>query len=142
LAFDDIDLKILDILQRDSRMPFTEIGKRLGIADSTVHIRVKRMLKDGIIEKFSITIHHEALGKVESILMVDVAPGCFEEIVPVLIKDRCITEILELHGEFVASLKISANSFAELRNEIVKIRHIPNVTRTEMIAILKVWKKS
>jgi Lrp/AsnC family transcriptional regulator, regulator for asnA, asnC and gidA len=140
LVLDDIDLEILQILQQDSRMPFTEIGKQLGIADSTVHVRVKKMLEDGVIAKFSISIHHEALGKVESLLMLDVTPGCFEKIIPILIEDRCVEEILELHGEFVAMLKLSANNLAELRDEIVKIRLIPNVTRTEMIAILKVWK--
>ncbi len=139
---DEIDLKILESLKKDARKPFTEIGKELGIADSTVHLRVKKMLDEGVINKFSVSIHHEALGKVKSLLMLDVTPGCFEKILPTLMKDDSIEEIMELHGEYVAVLKISANNLAEMRDEIVKIRKTPNVTRTEMIAILKTWKTS
>ena len=140
LNLDETDLQILEILRQDARIPFTEIGKKLGIADSTVHVRVKKMLNEGVISKFSVSVHHEAFGKVKSLLMLDVKPGCLEETLPILIKDDAVEEIMETHGEYVAVLKLCANSLGEMRDEIVKIRKIPNVTRTEMIAILKVWK--
>ena len=40
---DDVNLKILDILSRDSSTPFVEIAKQIGISDATVHIRVRRL---------------------------------------------------------------------------------------------------
>ncbi len=66
--------------------------------------------------------------------------GDVREIVPKLAKSGKIVEICELHGPYVAALKISADSLAEIREEIVKIRKIPDVTRTEMITIFKIWK--
>ena len=140
MKLDKTDFKILELLRKDARTPLPEIGNALGIADSTVHIRVDKMIDEGIINGFTIKVDCEALGKVSSLLTLDVAPGHFEEVLPKLVKSENVEEILELHGAYVAALKISANSLAEMRDEIVRIRRIPNVTRTEMITILKTWK--
>ncbi len=44
---DEINLKILDILNKDSSTPFVDIAKRIGVSDGTVHIRVRRMIATG-----------------------------------------------------------------------------------------------
>ena len=137
---DEIDFKILEFLKNDSRTPFTEIGDALGIADSTVHLRVKKMIDERVINGFTIRVNDEAIGRVSCMLMLDVVPGHFENVLPDLIKSDHVEEILELQGQHVAVLKISANNLADLRDEIVRIRKIPNVTRTEMATILKTWK--
>ena len=38
---DDVDHKILDLLIDNSRIPFTDIAKKLLISAGTVHVRVK-----------------------------------------------------------------------------------------------------
>ncbi len=38
---DDINLRIIDALSKDSSMPFVEIAKQIGISDATVHLRVR-----------------------------------------------------------------------------------------------------
>jgi Lrp/AsnC family transcriptional regulator, regulator for asnA, asnC and gidA len=142
LKLDEIDFKILEFLRKDARMPFTEIGNALQIADSTVHVRVNKMIDEGVISGFTIKVDYEAMGRVSSLLMLDVIPGHFEEVLPNLVQSEYVDEILELHGAYVAALKISAKNLAETREEIVRIRRIPNVTRTAMITILKTWKKT
>ena len=52
---DEINLKILDILNKDSSTPFVDIAKRIGVSDGTVHIRVRRMIAAGLINKFTIS---------------------------------------------------------------------------------------
>jgi Lrp/AsnC family transcriptional regulator for asnA, asnC and gidA len=141
MKLDEIDLRILELLRKDARITFTKIGDALGVADSTVHIRVKKMVDGGVIKSFTINVNSEALGRVGGLLMLDVVPGCFEEVLPNLIQSENVQEILELHGPYVALLKISARNLDEMRDEIIRIRKIPHVTRTEMIPILKTWKK-
>jgi Lrp/AsnC family transcriptional regulator for asnA, asnC and gidA len=121
-------------------MPFTEIGNALQIADSTVHVRVNKMIDEGVINGFTVKVDYEVMGRVSSLLMLDVIPGHFEEVLPNLVQSENVDEIFELQGAHVAALKISAKNLAEMRDEIVRIRRIPNVTRTEMITILKTWK--
>ena len=140
MKLDETDLKILGFLKKDARTPYTTIGNELKIADSTVHLRVKRMVDQGIISRFTINVNGESFGKVSSLLMLDVVPGNFENVIPDLKTSDHVEEIMELQGPYVAALKISARNLAEMREEIVRIRKIPNVTRTEMITILKTWK--
>ena len=48
---DDIDRKILNILQNNYRISYKELGKKVIMAASSVHNRVQRMLDEGIIKK-------------------------------------------------------------------------------------------
>ena len=59
---DDINLRILDILNRDSSKPFVDIAKEIGISDATVHMRVKRLLASGIVRRFTISTDSRRLG--------------------------------------------------------------------------------
>ena len=43
---DGINLRIIDVLSKDSSMPFVEIAKQIGISDATVHLRVRRLIKN------------------------------------------------------------------------------------------------
>tara|TARA_B100001175_G_C18940281_1_gene370982 strand:- start:203 stop:352 length:150 start_codon:yes stop_codon:yes gene_type:complete len=44
---DEVDHKILDLLIDNSRIPFTDIAKKLLISAGTVHVRVKKMEEFG-----------------------------------------------------------------------------------------------
>ncbi|MBL6590712.1 MAG: winged helix-turn-helix transcriptional regulator, partial [Flavobacteriaceae bacterium] len=51
---DDVDHKVLDLLIDNSRIPFTDIAKKLLISAGTVHVRVKKMEDAGIIKGSSL----------------------------------------------------------------------------------------
>ena len=46
---DEIDYKVLDLLIDNSRIPYTDIAKKLLISAGTVHVRIKKMEDAGII---------------------------------------------------------------------------------------------
>lgn len=52
---DDLDRRILNVLRRDARTPYTEIAERVGTSEGTVRNRVDRMTDDGVIERFTVT---------------------------------------------------------------------------------------
>lgn len=56
------DRKILELLARDGRMSFTDLGKATGLSTSAVHQRVKRLESRGLITGYAATIDHEQLG--------------------------------------------------------------------------------
>ena len=73
---DNINLKIIDFLSKDSSTPFVEIAKQIGISDATVHIRVRRLLAAGIINKFTISVDNNRLGYDHLAFMgINVEPG-------------------------------------------------------------------
>ncbi len=62
IKLDDLDHQILDILIDNTRVPFTDISKRLLISAGTVHVRVKKMEDAGIIKGSSLNLDYEKLG--------------------------------------------------------------------------------
>lgn len=67
---DDLDRRILNILRRDARTPYTEIAERVGTSEGTVRNRVERLTNDGIIERFTVSTR---TGNVKAMIEVSVA---------------------------------------------------------------------
>ena len=140
---DDVNLKILDILSRDSSTPFVEIAKQIGISDATVHIRVRRLTAAGIISKFTISVNNNLLGYDHLAFMgINVEPGSAEEVTVNLTNIDEVLEIHEMHGRFDLLLKIRAKDLNQMREIVVnKIRKLPNIIETELMTVLKSRKE-
>lgn len=140
MSLDKVDYKIVEILRKDARTPFTKVGEELKISDATVHVRVKKLLQEGIIKRYTIIVDEDALGrKVSGFIMLNVTPGTLEEVIIKLLNMDCLNEIYEIHGPNDLILKIWAKNLNEIRDHLLKIREIPNVTSSELITIYKVW---
>ncbi|MHA2359149.1 MAG: Lrp/AsnC family transcriptional regulator [Candidatus Thorarchaeota archaeon] len=59
---DDLDFAILRELQVDCRIPLQEIAEKVKAPTSTVHYRVKRLERDGVIDGYYANINPERLG--------------------------------------------------------------------------------
>ena len=59
---DDIDKKILNILQDNFRISYKELGKKINMAASSVHNRVQKMLDAGVIKKEDTIINPMKVG--------------------------------------------------------------------------------
>ena len=67
---DELDLKILENLQKDGRMSFRELGRNLDVPHTTVFTRVERLKKKGVINKFAALVHpHEQNGQLGIIVI-------------------------------------------------------------------------
>ncbi|WP_123620332.1 Lrp/AsnC family transcriptional regulator [Halorubrum sp. CSM-61] len=66
---DDLDRRILSILRRDARTPYTEIADSVGTSEGTVRNRVDRMTEEGIIERFTVTTR---TGNVKAMIEISV----------------------------------------------------------------------
>ena len=59
---DEIDHQILNMLIENTRVPFTDIAKKLLISAGTVHVRVKKLEDAKIIKGSSLTLDYQKLG--------------------------------------------------------------------------------
>ena len=59
---DEIDHQILEMLIENTRVPFTDIAKKLLISAGTVHVRVKKMEDYGLIKGSSLILDYDKLG--------------------------------------------------------------------------------
>lgn len=60
--FDSIDVTILDMLQKDCRVPLHRIARKLGVPKSTVHYRVRRLEHLGALEGYYAKLNAAQLG--------------------------------------------------------------------------------
>jgi len=142
VELDDINYKILATLRRDARTPFTEIGRNLGISDATVHVRVNKMMDEGIIKRYTIVVDEEALGrKVRGFMLINVNPGSLKEVANQLVENERVSAVYEIHGPNDLIVKVEAGDLDEMRDLVLKVREIPNVATSELITVFKVWKE-
>ena len=59
---DEVDKQILEYLIDNTRMPFTEIAKKMLVSAGTIHVRVKKMEDAGLITGSHLDINYDALG--------------------------------------------------------------------------------
>ena len=78
---DDIDKKILNILQNSFRISYRDLGKKVKMAASSVHNRVQKMIDEGIIKKQETIINPMKAGfETIAILGLSVDPLKMDEI--------------------------------------------------------------
>jgi len=70
---DNTDQKIIEYLKEDSRESFVDIGKKLKLSESAVRRRVKNLVSNGTIKKFTLEIGEENTTSAIVLVSVDSA---------------------------------------------------------------------
>ncbi len=139
---DNVDRKILNILQRDSRTPFSRLAKMLDLSESTIHMRVKRLVKEGVIKNFGIEIDLDRIGlTVLAFVLIKAEPKKYEEILKKLVEMNEIYDIYDVTGEYYALLKVRVRSREELAKVLDYIGKLEGVTSTYTMVALRTIKE-
>jgi DNA-binding Lrp family transcriptional regulator len=114
---DKADLEILKALQEDSRQTYTAIGKRLGIAHSTVYDRVRKMEKQKVIRNYTTLIDLEKVGvkNILAIVTVYTDPKETERVAEKLTESH---EVLEVYTSLSDELLIMAKVVAATQEDL------------------------
>lgn len=142
-VLDDVNLKVIHMLSKDSSRSFVEIAKQIGISDATVHFRVRRLIAEGVIRRFTISVDNNLLGYDHlAFIGINIEPGFADEITKGLLEIDEVLEIHEMHGIFDIIAKIRAKDFDQMRDIVVnKIRKLPRIIETELLTVLKTRKE-
>jgi len=135
---DGVDHQILEMLIENTRVPFTDIAKKLLISAGTVHVRVRKMEDAGIITGSSLTLDYEKLGYA-FIAYVGVFLHNTSQSKFVLERLREIPYVTVAHvttGKFNIYCKIRAKNTQHAKEVIYAIDDIEGVYRTETMISL------
>ena len=134
---DEIDNKIIEILKKDARKPFVEIGKELGLSEGAVRRRVKNLIKNNVITRFTIEV--DKGHSVRAITFITIDPGVpTPSVSEKLATLDGVEGVYELTGEYDVAAIVSANSVAGLNKCIEEIRKIEGVKNTNTVLVLRV----
>lgn len=133
---DPIDLKIIKILQSDSRRPFVEIANEIGLSESAVRRRVKNLTRREIIKKFTVEINSG--DKTSAITLISVSSTSDTSLVSGRLMGLAGVEVIyEITGQYDIAAVISAPSISEINKCIDEVRKTEGVSDTNTVIILK-----
>ncbi len=142
IKLDDTDKNILKIINEDVRVSYRQISRDLNISVGTVHNRIEKMVKNGVIEKFSPVINHRKLGFVlTSIIGVRVRGGKLENFENKISFNKNVVGIYDVTGEYDAILIAKFRNTDELDIFIKEMLKEPGVERTYTQTVLNVVKE-
>ena len=136
---DGKDHKIIAALQENARMPFLEISKRLRMSESAVRKRVKRLEREGAIERYTVVVNPPKLGyNAMAIVGVDVTPERYLEIVEELRKLEEVKKLATSTGDHMIMTVVWAHDNRELTDIVLqKIGRIKGVRKVCPAVILE-----
>ncbi|MGI0020409.1 MAG: Lrp/AsnC family transcriptional regulator [Nitrososphaera sp.] len=130
---DDLDVKILSELARDASISVPRLSKKINVNASVVYSRIKRLVKKGLIKKFTIVINDEALGfNVKALTGINMDSKLRDNVLNELFKIPEVREVSEVTGRFDILVTMNAHSLDEMHQIISeKIGRVEGVQKTE-----------
>jgi Lrp/AsnC family transcriptional regulator for asnA, asnC and gidA len=137
---DNTDIQILNILMENAFTPYTEIGKRLFISAGTVHVRMNKMEKLGIVKSPQLQIDLVKLGMdiTAFVGIYLIRSDSYDTVVRELKKIDAVISCNYTTGNYSLFLKLVCRDTQHLR-EILhdKIQKIEGISRTETLISLE-----
>lgn len=133
---DQIDGKIIEFLKNDSRESFVDIGKKLKLSESAVRRRVKNLVDNGVIKKFTVEVNDSNNTSAIVLISVDSAMDT-SKVSSKIVKLDGIKTVYEITGQYDITAVISAPSINEINNCIDALRKIPGVIDSNSVIILR-----
>lgn len=139
-VIDNTDLKILDILMKDAKKPYTEVAKQVHVSQGTVHVRMNKLEEAGIVEKNTLHVNYAKLGYgVMAFIGIYLEKsGLYDT---VLEKLKAIPEITSIHyttGNYSMFIKIHCRDTNHLKEVLHdKMQQVDGIDRTETIISLE-----
>ncbi len=136
---DDKDRAILDILQRDDRTGYAEIGAKVKLAASSVFERVKRMERDGVIRGYGARLDARRLGHNVTAFVSVATRAASADIVARVAHFPEVEECYSIAGADSLMLKVRTGTTQELENLLERIRATHGVERTRTTVALDTY---
>jgi Lrp/AsnC family transcriptional regulator for asnA, asnC and gidA len=141
---DDIDLRIIKLLVNDSRTTLSAIGEELGIGTSTVFKRLSRLVKEGVIRRFTILADGEKLGLgATAYVGINCAKNAKEEVKKSLLDVREVVEIHEVLEPYDFLVKVRSSDIKTLKEgPLNALSGLEGIDETKPILILNTIKEA
>ena len=140
---DGTDLKILEILSRNAREKYKDISKMMGVATSTIHNRVQKMVEGGLIERFTIIPDPMKMGHgITTYVGVNIDHEKKEAIIDKLVPIGEVLEIYELLEPYDLFIKARTDTIESLKDDVLRvISEIDGVSGLSSILTTKRYKE-
>ena len=141
---DDLDIKILDLLQKNARTKRNEIAEKIGLSLPSVSERLHKLEEKGFIQGYFAKLNRKSFGY-DILAYVFVTMESSKHYKSFINKIEKIPEVIECHsvlGEGSHLLKIIAKNSESLEKLLGDIQSWPGVISTKTTFILSTIKET
>jgi Lrp/AsnC family transcriptional regulator, regulator for asnA, asnC and gidA len=139
LDIDNVDLKIISLLNDDAKTPYTEIAKKVFVSSGTVHVRMRKLEDMGIVKSATLNIDFSKLGyDISAFLGIYLEKSSLYDNVIERLKE--ISEVINAYyttGNYSIFAKIICKDTNHLRTVLDNIQKVEGIDRTETLIVLE-----
>ena len=137
---DDLDRRLLVELQDDARVSTAELARQFKLSPPGVQKRLRRLEKNGVIERYVTVINREAVGlDLLCFVLVMLAHHRPDSVKRFRTGIAAMPEVLECHhltGEFDCLLKLVVANHEELQRFLERLMKVGGVDRLRTSSVL------
>ena len=127
-GLDDLDKRVLKMLQSNCRVSFADLSRELDVAEATVRFRVNRLVSNGVITRFAALLDPAKVGmKVSGAILLKIDPAYLEEACRQLVSFSETQYLFQSTGEYDVVSVIVARDMDHLNNLVKNTKLIPGV---------------
>ena len=144
VQLDDIDIEVLKILQKDCRVTLDQMSKMLNVPKSTLHYRIKRLEKQGVIEGYYAKINPSKLGKeyiTVTLVRAKYGPGYHKKVGEKLAKLPGVWAVYFVLGETDFIILTRSNSRETFMKTLEQMINSKEIERTSTMVVTEIIKE-
>jgi DNA-binding Lrp family transcriptional regulator len=135
MTIDDTDQRLLALLREDARAPAAVLGRKLGLARTTVQSRIERLLARGVIAGFTVRTP-ESREQIVAQVMITAAPKLAPRAEAALRALPAVRRLYSVSGRFDLIAVLAADTVGDMDSAIDRIGALEGVERTESAIVL------
>ncbi len=138
---DDLDFAIIEHLQRNGRVPFTDIAKVLNVTEGTIRNRVAKLIDNHTIQIVGLIDPHRAGYDTPALIGVSVTPPHLEEAAAQIAAFPEVSYLIMVSGEYDLMVEVFCRGREQLASLLRdRLQKVVGVQRTQTFSILHTYK--
>ena len=141
---DSIDIKIIQLLQKNARITASDISVEINLSVSAVAERLKKLENSGLIEQYTVILSPQCLHKcLTAIMFISLErPKYSDQFIKFVQNEDEILECHYLTGDYDYSLKIITESTITLERLLNRIKSVQGIQKTRTMVVMSTIKNS
>lgn len=134
---DHLDVALIEAMHAHPRVGDLELSRIVGVARATVHSRLHKLEKSGVITGYAPDIDLAAAGHpVQAFVTLQIVQGAIDAVTEELESLPNVLEAFITSGDADIVCKIAATSHEDLKNTLLHISRSGSVARTSSVIVL------
>lgn len=136
---DKLDLQIIQHMMENAEISYADLGKKLFVSGGTIHVRIKKLQKDGIVRGTKLSVNLKELGY-DVIAFIGIylrESSLYDSVAEELSKMKEVVRLNYTTGNYSMFAEVVCKDISELRDVLhEKLQKIKGIERTETLISL------